>query len=824
MKRSIKAPLVALGLILGTLSVCGTTNYWDNNGATAGFGAAGGSWGAEPKWSGDSTGSAMPTVTNTMASDDLHFGTTDSGLAAGTITVADTNQAFRTLTFGAASGEITLAGATLNLAAPAVTVIANNASNTIGCVLAGTNGLNKFGGLSYSAFLSTNWATLFPKATLADYVGAEGMMGGLAIANGPIPASGCFFTNDGSQASCQFQATNGVYTKCVKVELAQSGPDIAARAVYAKYVSGSQLGYDFDKGGTVVDVATSLSVNAYGAARTTLTTANNRNSVLTLTGVNTYSGGTRIGNGALIIDKSGQLGSGAYAGMIVNHGQLIDNSAADQTFSGAISGSGSLVKGLPFSYETVTYSNFLKAAATVIISNATLTNFAGAHGKLGGKAFRSGAIPAYARFFANGGATATFQLQAVDDIYTKCVKVELTQSGADIAARAVYAKYVAGSQLGFDFDKGGTAVAIVSTTNDASGYGVPETTLTTYPTAWLKLSGTSSYAGGTVINSGVLEASATSNALPSAGGITVNRTGELMLKAGDLASTSAGGVGNGNPITVNSGGTLTLVSQYNAGYSRPITIDGGTLNCTVTVALPAGAADSGNYVNNLTLKNGARVTGSKLRMGNGALMSARIAVSGTQASSIEAGLSLVKNGTETLTFDVADATGDPEPDLFIPGIIRDYPNLTGLPIVKTGAGTMSFSGTNTHFGPFTVTGGTFALGAHNTLNDKNDIVLNGGTLDMGSFSNSVGALTLKNTSEIVLGEGRLAFANSSGKTWTKSLMLTGVLDRQTMRFGTNVTGLTSSQISSIILNGKHVRITDDGYLAPGLKGTVIWVY
>lgn len=119
MNRNIITLVAVFGLVVGALSAYGTTNYWDNNGDTAGFGAAGGTWGIDPKWSADSTGAAELMVIDTTVADDLYFGTGSDGLGAGAITVEGTTQAFRSMSFGSASGAITLSGGTLNLAAPA---------------------------------------------------------------------------------------------------------------------------------------------------------------------------------------------------------------------------------------------------------------------------------------------------------------------------------------------------------------------------------------------------------------------------------------------------------------------------------------------------------------------------------------------------------------------------------------------------------------------------------------------------------------------------------------------------------------------------------
>ena len=64
-----------------------------------------------------------------------------------------------------------------------------------------------------------------------------------------------------------------------------------------------------------------------------------------------------------------------------------------------------------------------------------------------------------------------FQLQIIDGTDTKCVNVKLTQIGSDIYGTAMYAKYVATTYLGFDFDSGGTGMPVV-TTDSGNGYGV----------------------------------------------------------------------------------------------------------------------------------------------------------------------------------------------------------------------------------------------------------------------------------------------------------------------------------------------------------------
>lgn len=671
------------------------------------------------------------------------------------------------------------------------------------------------------SFLTTSSAILFPNATLADFAAvASGVMGGSYVDKGHAFVTPFFFTNNGATATVQMQAFNGNYTKCVKVELTQSGADIAGRVLYSKYynsVGNNVLGFDFDSGGTGNTTATSYTSPGYGITQIRLAPSAD-SSTLTLTGVNTYTGATITGGGTLEIGVGGVLGGGSYAGRILTSGTLFYSSAARQTFSGTISGTGSLVKGTPVTSNTpVAQSGYVQTNATVYFTGATLSDYLSADGYLGGN-WIPGAPQATVFYYVFDGTKATCQFQALDDIYTKCVKVEFTQVGPDIAARGVYAKYIPTHNLGYNFDNGGTG-GTIATAPGANGYGVSQITLNTTGGSTLTLAGSNSYTGGTTVDAGVLEATTSASALPSSGGITVNAYGELLLNVSGLSNPASSYVGGLNPITV-AGGTLTLARLFNAGHNRPITINGGTLALTFT-----DHGDGGNYVNALTLMNGAQVTGYKLRVGYVSVPT--ITVSGTSPSTLAAGMNLVKNGAYPLTLNVADVTGDAATDFFITGSIGDYPdaNYVGMPLVKTGDGTVSFSGFNTHTGTVTVTAGTLALDGSGALNAANDIVLNGGTLSLGAVTNACGTLSLSASSTLALGDGALAFADSSAAAWTNgvTLTLTGTLGPQTVRVGTDQNALTADQLDAITYNGKRVVLTPDGYLAEPPKGTIICI-
>ncbi|MDD2599442.1 MAG: autotransporter-associated beta strand repeat-containing protein [Kiritimatiellae bacterium] len=467
---------------------------------------------------------------------------------------------------------------------------------------------------------------------------------------------------------------------------------------------------------------------------------------------------------------------------------------------------------------TVTYSSTLPAHLTpvTIVTNRQLADCIAAGGSLGGTAIGAAKV-ATAWFFTNNGTTASCQLQILDGSWIKCVKIELRQVGADITIRTLYGAHIQDfNGIGTDFD----TFVFVPPNDNKDSYQVLETILTFKPNSKLTLTGSNSYTAGTIIDKGTIEVTGSAASLPKAGGIFVNSGGELVLRVPSLRHFNHG-VGENNPIYVN-GGTLTVDALFNVGNTRPVIIDGGVFNST-----SVENNDNGNYSGNLTLKNGALITGNKIRVGNTAA-NATITVSGTSASSIPAGICMVQNpemSNIALVFNIDDVTGDDTPDLTIPGEIRDFgPWNAGMAIVKNGAGTLSLSGANINcIAWVTVNEGTLVLDNKNALNSLNNIVLNGGALEMGAFTNNVGTLTLSSNSSFVLGSGMIAFKDSSAVDWSGALNLIGTLVKQSVRFGTSNTALTHSQVTSITCNGKKVYLDGDGYLRSYAPGSIILV-
>ena len=150
-KTTLSAVLFLAGSsLLAASSLHAATVYWDNNGATPGFGTASGTWAAPTigdatqGWSQDSSGTAVPVNFTTTTSDITNFGNGATGLGAGTITVSGTVGSGN-MNFAAGSGAIVLSSGQINFSA-ASTVTVSNASSTIGSIIGGAaTGLTKAG-------------------------------------------------------------------------------------------------------------------------------------------------------------------------------------------------------------------------------------------------------------------------------------------------------------------------------------------------------------------------------------------------------------------------------------------------------------------------------------------------------------------------------------------------------------------------------------------------------------------------------------------------------------------------------------------------------
>jgi fibronectin-binding autotransporter adhesin len=314
---------------------------------------------------------------------------------------------------------------------------------------------------------------------------------------------------------------------------------------------------------------------------------------------------------------------------------------------------------------------------------------------------------------------------------------------------------------------GGTNVGANTFAKTISNNGIAEVSLTKAGTGRWVVSGDNSFSGATTINGGVLRIT-NSNAL----GTTVSNT--TVATAGMLEL--AGGIASPEPL---------ILQGVNAApdADRVVNVSGNnTLSGTLSI-------NTGGD------KYGFRSDSDKITISGNI-------VKGTASANRTFFLRGAGNGEIS---GVISGTG------YTPAVIKE------------GLGTWILSATNTYSGLTTVSNGTLAVGCDLALNAGNALTLSGGTFDAGSFSNSLGTLTLStgtsNTLAVADGTCKLSFSSLSG---SGTLTITGTLGSTTLRFGTSSTALTPEQRAQITTaNGRKIGLDANGYVFAIPPGTRI---
>ena len=375
-------------------------------------------------------------------------------------------------------------------------------------------------------------------------------------------------------------------------------------------------------GGTDLADGASWGGSAPGAGNTAVWDASSLGPGLSL-GSNASWGGIRVvnatgaigmtGAGALTLGAGGvHLGSSAVDMTIANAIAL----GASQTWqagagrslnvSGGIGGAGDLTFG--FVPPSQTSTTFLTTVNQTLFANTSLASVTSTAGLMGGAFVNSGnPVAGNGYQLSNNGTTATYWLKIIDGGFTKGLKIEMTQSGTDVAVRALLAKYTSTLSLAFDFETGGTGNT-VATSQASGGYGGHTTTIYqgAFGSGTVLLSGNNTYAGATTVALGTL-AVAGGVAIPDASAVTVNTSSTLRLDASETIGSLAGvGAVNlqGNTLTTGANGQNTAHSGVISGagtlvktgvgvqtlsgsntFGGGTTISAGTLRATTSNAL-----------------------------------------------------------------------------------------------------------------------------------------------------------------------------------------------------------------------------------------------
>ncbi|RFC43194.1 MAG: Autotransporter-associated beta strand repeat-containing protein, partial [Verrucomicrobia bacterium] len=634
-------------------------------------------------------------------------------------------------------GTITFAGGLVQngtLTATGAAFVAQ--SGTVSAVLAGTQGLVKdgAGSLTLNAVSTYTGGTSVGGGSLL-LVGGDDRLsisGSITTSGGVLDLGGNGQTTQGTITFAGGLVQNGTLTATGAAFIAQGG-------TVSAILGGTQ--------GLVKDAAASL----------------------TLSAVNTYTGGTTVAEGSLLLVGGNDRLS--TTGSIMTSGGVLDLGGNEQTTLGTITFAGGLVQNGTF---TATRTGFVAQGGTV---SAIL---AGTQGlvKIG-----SGAVTLSASNTYSGGTTlleGTLFLAGGDDRLSSSGSITTSGGVLDLGGNmqtTLGTVTFAGGEIqngtlvaiGSAFvAQNGTVRAILGGTVGFVQGGTGTTTL----------SGQSVYTGGTTVNGGLLvlaggddrlstsgdlltvggaldlggNSQSTAGLITFAGGVvkggTLIATGRAFVaQSGTVSAILAGsqgllkiGADTFTPIGVNtySGGTTLQMGRFNLNTSGDglgssigtglLTINGGTLVNT-----------SGSKVtvttNNPQLWNTGFVfaAGSDLNLGTGT-----VTLGGSPTVTVEAGT------------------------LSVGGRIAG----SGFGLIKTGDGNLQLSGLSTFDGGTTVAAGILTLGSSaETLSTVGAITVMGGKLDLsGGAQSTSGALTFAGgtVQNGVLAATRTAFDGRGG--------------------------------------------------------------
>ncbi|MEI7864121.1 MAG: autotransporter-associated beta strand repeat-containing protein, partial [Chthoniobacterales bacterium] len=294
-------------------------------------------------------------------------------------------------------------------------------------------------------------------------------------------------------------------------------------------------------------------------------------STQTLTGSNTYSGGTVVSAGTLSGDSTSLQGS------ISNSAAVVFNQAANGTFAGALSGSGTLLK---TNAGTLTLTGANTQSGTTIGQGTLQIGNGGTTGSLAGVITNNGILA----FNRSDNLTNSGTISGTGSL-TKNGNGTLTLSGASYSGGTlINAGALAGSTGALQgnltnngtviFDQGtnGTYAGMLSGSGSVNKAGAGQVTFTT----------DNSYTGSTWIQFGTLNLNAALGAAKNTASVTVSTNATLLISQSHQVNNSA-------TVTL-SGGTIQTASGVTETF--------GALNLTTGSFLNFGAVyGSGSSMN-----------------------------------------------------------------------------------------------------------------------------------------------------------------------------------------------------------------------------------
>ncbi|WP_172352621.1 autotransporter domain-containing protein [Mesorhizobium sp. NZP2298] len=523
---------------------------------------------------------------------------------------------------------------------------------------------------------------------------------------------------------------------------------------------------------------------------------------LVLSGFNTYTGGTTISAGTLKfdVDLGGTLGAPTGA-LAIAGGGTFDLTGTNQTV-GALSGAGSIT--------TTVYGG---RQSPLTVNQATNTSFSGAITD----GFMTGAGEGAVWLIKDGAGTLTLTGNSAFSFTTVDGGTLAIANGGTVANLTSYIGEVAGSngtmlvtgigsvwttdylRLGY---QGAGTLTVADGGRVSTGVGTVDMVRTSSGSGTLNLNGTAGARGvletngvwkgldGATVNfdGGILRATTADADLLghfAAGDVTIKAGGAFIDSNGyDVEiSSPLGGVG---ALTKQGAGELYLIgaNTYEGGTNieagRLFLGDGGTLGApTGSLFVASGATlDLGITSQTVGSLSGAGDITSTVAMGAPSLLTVDQATDTTFSGAIRNGIYIASPGSASL------------PAILVPTVVG---------LTKSGAGTLTLSGSNTYTGNTKVTGGTLLI--EGALSNTQVAVASGAAL--GGTGTITGTVTVSGR----LFTGTLA-SGAGGGIGTMSVGAVTFNTGSTYQVGANAAGQASriNATGSATINGGTVSV------------------
>ena len=792
--RLLLLGLTAITVTLAAPSAVAATYYWDNNGATAGFGTAAGTWAAPTTgdatqgWSTSTTGASVPASVTTLSTsatvDALNFGNTTTGLAAGSIAVSGTVQS-GSITFATGSGAIALSGGVINLtgtatvAGPSITV--NNAADSIssdltgaaastlaGLTKAGTGALTLSGNDTYTGTTSLSAGILILNSATAipGGIATTGGTGGLSFNGGALGLASGDFTRSSSGAT---QNVVGQFASSANTGAwwAAYGADrivnVGGAGASQSWFNGKPINFGYATATNMVTLANAMNV-------TTVTRP-----VVVIRGTGPVDGrfGGVVAENAGVLAGMSVTGTGILAvtgnstftgNIIANTGStVVANSLAN---SGSASPIGQGTYGVTLNGGTFQYAPVAAVGGgghttnrNIGISASSSLDASGTGALvLSQTGIMSPDVSGVA--FTATGTNTTMTLAAS----YPALAVGMTVSGTGVAANTKISSFsstattttitlsatvtATSGSANFGFATGRTltltgtntgANTLAGILQDSSAAGAGVLGLTKAGAGVWSLSGLNTFTGNVTVNGGVLAAAVQGSGGASALGgvsstrtITVNAGGTLRSDVGSLFNNNFASDATSVPALNIAGGTLTNTGTSKNSALGNVTLAGGTLNASV-----GSASGYGSW----------NLNGTVTSTGISTISSSASAPITLSAATVTATTFAVQSGTLTVSAALGQVTGTGSSDDRISSL------------TKTGSGVMVLTAANTYTGGTVVNAGTLLLSGAVNLPATGALQVNAG----GNFSLADGTVGTTSAASLSLTDGaRLTFDWNAG--------------------------------------------------------------